>query len=50
VISDEVVKKLAFIHDLIRRKPAPSVTPVATPVAAPVANPAPPQSQVQTAS
>ena len=44
VISDEVVKKLAFIHELIRKKPAPPTLP---PVAAPLPTSARTQSQVQ---
>jgi hypothetical protein len=43
VISDEVVKKLAFIHELIRRKPAP-----AAPVAAPIQSAPQTQTQAQT--
>jgi hypothetical protein len=43
VISDEVVKKLAFIHDLVRREPAPAPA-----VAPPVQMPAQSQSQTQT--
>jgi hypothetical protein len=43
VISDEVVTKLAFIHELIRQKPAPApVTPAPLPATAPA------QTQTQT--
>lgn len=45
VISDEVVKKLAFIHELIRRKPVPVTPPTnAAPLPA-MATPAATQSQ-----